>query len=508
MALPKEPRQKMINLMYLVLTALLALNVSAEILNAFKTVNTSLKNSNDMIDVKNDELFKSFQAKMKDEKTRERATLWNGKAEQAKKLADDLSTYIEDLKTRLKKESGLEIIDGAEHYREDETNTPTRVMIEAREAQGKVLYDKLEAFKNQLLAIDPEVKTAFEKTLPIDLRVPETENKANRDWSSAYFRMTPTIAAVTILSKFQNDVKNSEAQVVDFCHRKVGEVEVIYDAFQAFAGTNSQYLMPGQELVVTAGVGAFSKKAQPTVTVDGAPVTLNADGVAEYKSAVGGPGTYTKKVKITFIKPDGTPAELIKDVQYTVGSPTGISVSADAVKVLYVGLTNPLSITGGAKGAESIQATIDQGSIVNKGGGKYDVTVTKAGSATINVTSEGKTTPFQFRVKTVPDPVAKVGQSKGGPMAVNEFKAQFGVRADLENFVFENVKFNISSFTLVLTGAGFPQLQYRQVNGDSFDAVRNLIENCRPGSTVTIDEIKATGPGGTRTLPPIVFNLR
>lgn len=508
MALPKEPRQKMINLMYLVLTALLALNVSAEILNAFKTVNMSLKNSNDMIDVKNGELFKSFQAKMKDEKTRERATLWNGKAEQAKKLADDLSAYIEDLKIRLKKESGLEMVDGAEHYREDETNAPTRIMIEAREAQGKILYDKLEAFRSQLLAIDPEIKTSFEKTLPIDLRTPETENKANRDWSSAYFRMTPTIAAVTILSKFQNDVKNSEAQVVDFCHRKVGEVEVIYDAFQAFAGTNSQYLMPGQELVVTAGVGAFSKKAQPSVTVDGAPVTLNADGVAEYKSNVGGPGTYTKKVKITFIKPDGTPAELIKDVPYTVGSPTGISVSADAVKVLYVGLTNPISITGGAKGAESIQATIDQGNIVNKGNGKYDVTVTKAGSATINVTSDGKSTPFQFRVKTVPDPIAKVGQSKGGPMAVNEFKAQFGVRAELENFVFEGVRFNITAYTIVLTGAGFPQLQYRQVNGDSFDGVRNLIENCRPGTTVTIDEIKANGPGGTRTLPPIVFNLR
>ena len=84
--------------------------------------------------------------------------------------------------------------------------------------------------------------------------------------------MTPTIAAITMLSKFQNDVKNSEAQVVDFCHRKVGEVEVVYNEFQAFAGTNSQYLMPGQELVITAGVGAFSKAAKPSITIDGAGV--------------------------------------------------------------------------------------------------------------------------------------------------------------------------------------------------------------------------------------------
>ena len=120
--------------------------------------------------------------------------------------------------------------------------------------------------------------------------------------------MTPTIAAITMLSKFENDVKNSEAQVVDFCHRKVGEVEVVYDEFQAFAGTNSQYLMPGQELVITAGVGAFSKAAKPTVTVDGSGVGLNTEGVAEYKTTVGGPGTYTKTVNITFVKPDGTTA--------------------------------------------------------------------------------------------------------------------------------------------------------------------------------------------------------
>ena len=78
---------------------------------------------------------------------------------------------------------------------------------------------------------------------------------------------------------------------------------------------------------------------------------------------------------------------------------------------------------------------------------------------------------------------------------------------DLENFVFEGVKFSVSSFTIVLTGAGFPSLQFRQVAGDSFDPVRDLIEKCKPGSTVTIDEIKASGPGGTRTLPPIVYNL-
>jgi gliding motility-associated protein GldM len=101
MALPKEPRQKMINMMYLVLTAMLALNVSAEILNAFRTVNQSLANANEIIELKNQNLFGSFERKAADPKTAEKAKIWQAKALQAKGYADNLYTYIESLKTDL-----------------------------------------------------------------------------------------------------------------------------------------------------------------------------------------------------------------------------------------------------------------------------------------------------------------------------------------------------------------------------------------------------------------------
>ena len=87
--------------------------------------------------------------------------------------------------------------------------------------------------------------------------------------------MVPTVAALTILSKFQNDVKTSENRVVQFCHNKVGEVVVRFDTYAAIIGQNSNYLMPGQELEITAGVGAFSTGAKPTITIGGQTVTLN-----------------------------------------------------------------------------------------------------------------------------------------------------------------------------------------------------------------------------------------
>jgi len=505
MALPKEPRQKMINLMYLVLTALLALNVSSEILNAFKTVDASLINSNRVIDDKNNTLFKSFQDKMKDPATRERAEFWNARAEKAKTYAESVSQYIDGLKQTLKKEAGL---DAKGAFKEDALEPSTRLFVENKE--GANLLKKLNEFKTNLLGIDDSLAKEIGPTLPLNLNPPANVNSeaAKGDWGYSYFHMTPTVAALTILSKFQNDVKNSEALVVDYCHRKTGEVQIIYDQFQAIASQSSEYLMPGQELSINAGVGAFSKAAQPIVTIDGQNIPLNADGVAEYKTTVGGPGSGTKKVVIQFKKPDGTIANIEKEIKYTVGSPTGASVSADAVKVLYIGLDNPLSISGGLAGAEKINASLDNGELVNQGNGKYIARPSKPGKANITLNIEGKSTPFEFRVKTVPNPQAKVGNSPGGQMGVNEFKAQFGVRADLENFVFEGVKFNVTGYTIVLTGANFPNLQFRQVKGDSFDPVRDLIEKAKAGTTVSIDEIKASGPGGTRTLAPIVFNLR
>ena len=95
MALPKEPRQKMINLMYLVLTALLALNVSAEILNAFKTVDNSLNKTNSTINISTANIMESFKMKLSDPKTRDKATIWMPKPEQPQKLTNDMYNYIE-----------------------------------------------------------------------------------------------------------------------------------------------------------------------------------------------------------------------------------------------------------------------------------------------------------------------------------------------------------------------------------------------------------------------------
>ncbi|MEI6184494.1 MAG: gliding motility protein GldM [Bacteroidota bacterium] len=514
MSMPKEPRQKMINIMYLVLTALLALNVSSEIINAFKTINNSLLTSNGIVENKNVLIFKSLQEKLDKAETHQMAAIWKPKADQVKSAADQAYNYIETLKNELIFESSqkgtMKDENGNPTFKADDLDAATRLLVEGPK-KAEELKSKLESFRSTALGVDPEVKTTFENTLPLDLSMPKvTGSKAGvTDWGYAYFHMTPTIAALTILSKFQNDIKNSESQIVEFCHKKVGEVQVRYDAFQAIASQSSEYLMPGQELRITGGVGAFSSAAKPNVTIDGASIALNTEGVAEYKTTVGGPGSYSKKVSISFKKPDGTVGTLDKEIKYTVGSPTGASVSADAVKVLYIGLKNPLTINGGTAGAEKTSASITQGKLDNQGGGKFIAEVTTPGEATIGVTADGKKTDFKFKVKRVPNPTAMIGSSEGGREPANKIKAQQGVRAELKDFVFEGVEFNVVSFTLIANGGSFTNLQFAPNVGAAFNAdCKRILDKCSPGTSLIIDEIKAVGPGGdTRKLPPIVFNL-
>ncbi|MCU0385729.1 MAG: gliding motility protein GldM [Flavihumibacter sp.] len=510
MALPKEPRQKMINMMYLVLTALLALNVSSEILNAFKTVDESIRTANSVVDEKNKTTYESFEAKLKKAETAEKAGIWYPKAQQAQKLSADMSKYIDDLKTELKKESkGENIGTPQEKFSIDNLDASTRMLVEG--SKGDELLKKLTDFRTQMLAIVPEQKASFEKSLPLDLSIPksQTGSTVQNDWKSAYFRMTPTIAALTILSKFQNDVKNSEAQIVDFCHKEIGEVEVVFDEFQAFAGTNSTYLMPGQELEITAGVGAFSKAAKPSVSINGAPVALGAEGTAVYKTTVSGAGERSVNVEVKFKKPDGTDAVLNKTIKYTVGVPSGASVFLEKMNVVYIGVDNPVMVSAGSAGKEKMNVSFTGGAITSAGGDRYIIKPSKMGPAEIKITVEGKTSSFPMRVKSLPDPTAMVGASKGGAMPAAQFKAMGGLLAKLMDSEFD-AKYDVISYVVGANGGAFQTYQQSANDGPRWNGgAAAIINKATPGSSVFFDQIRVKGPDGrVRELPGIFFNLK
>jgi gliding motility-associated protein GldM len=527
MSLPKEPRQKMINMMYLVLTALLALNVSVEVLNAFKTVNHSLENSNKVVTEKNDLTYRAFEANMSDPQTKELAKVWAPPAMKAKQWASDFTNYLETLKTNLKKESGLKIQDGKEVMNDGDLDAATRMMDQG--GHGPKLYDSLKTYRQNLLdLLDPKhypdqsdsvkadlarTKAELTRRLPINLTIPvsETGEAASKDsaktWTIRYFHMTPTVAALTILSKFESDVKNSESQVIDYLHKQIGEVKIKFDQFDAIVSPSATYLMPGDKLTINAGIGAFSAAARPDVFFNGNKMDVGTDGTALFSTTAEGAGQHTVNVHIVYTKPDGTKVPVDKPVTYTVGVPSGASIFLEKMNVLYVAEENPVTISGGSVGAEKVHVSFTNGDIHKVSGDSYVCIPDKPGDGEITVDANGKKFPFKMRVKYLPDPVGFVGTHKGGIMSTAEFKADGGVIAKLDNSDFIS-GFTVVDYKLAATING----QYLEVTNQGrawSGQAAQLVERLTPGTHVFIDELRCVGKDKrVRTLPSMIFTLK
>ncbi len=506
MSLPREPRQKMINMMYLVLTALLALNVSSEILNAFKTVNNSLEESNKVVNASTTEIMTSLQAKLADAGTAEKAKIWLPHAKKVQDLTAELNNYIQGLKDEILKRAGANYAKGDSNYKDDNLDIPTRLMVE--KGEGKNLLAKLKKYREDILNIDAAIKTQLGTSLPIHLEKPKTVNKGNNTWEAAYFRMVPTVAALTILSKFQNDVKTTENKVVTFCHEQVGKVEFRFNQYEPIVGQNSSVLLAGQELEIHAGLAAFNSDQKPTVSIGGAVVPLDEKGLAVWKQKVGSSGKIP--VKITYRNQEGQSQEKIVEVEYTVGQ-SSAAVQLDKMNVLFIGVDNPVTISGSGS-VDQIQASISGGGGILSGSGTHrTVRVTEmTDNCVIKVTTpDGKTTNVNFRVRPIPDPTPMIGTTLSGDIPTAVFKSQAGVRAYVKDFFYET-QFNVTSFRMTGDGSGFDDgIEEANNTGGAWNEARKIVNKCRPGSFITIEEIYAVGPDGRRRkLPAMIFYLK
>ena len=509
MALPKDPRQKMINIMYLVLTAMLALNVSAEILNAFNIVNNSIVTSNKSITEKNDITYSQFEKQMSSDPAK--VGPLKAKAEEVKKLSQSLYVFIDTLKATIIRESGGYDEHGEVKGKSD-LDAPTRVMENRK--QGPELEKRLKELREKLLTyVDPKQKESFEKSLPLRIAVGERHGghtPAKHDWTSYHFEMVPTVAAITLLSKFQNDIKNSESEIIDDLLKQISANDFKFDKIRPFVSLNSKNLMEGQTLTANIAVGAYSSTVNPEITVNGQAITAQ-DGLGTYTMPVSGIGDKTISGTVKLKKPNGEVEEFPFSENYSVGAST-TSISADKMNVLYIGLSNPISISAGGVPGEALSASISGGTIVKKGTGEYLVTVNAPGKAvvTVSATIDGKVKALgskEFRIKYIPDPILKVGLSRGPSMKAAEFKVQGGLRADLEDFVFEGVKYDVVSYRVgIQHGSEYVE---ESANSAYFpSAAMPAIRSLRPGDQVFFDNVRVKGPDGkVRDMSNINFKI-
>lgn len=524
-----SPRQKMINMMYLVLTALLALNVSAEILKAFHLVETSLESAGENIGKKNQETFKAITKYKGDHPQDPIAIDAEQKAKTAMSISEEAVKYFEALKEDLIAKTGgrHEDTNGDGKTEDEEVNGASNTeihanlfMVENGGAKGKEVKAKINDIREKLLALVPAEKRGGIKSDLVTPDPPKHEG-ATISWESQMFEHTPLAAVLTLLTKTQNDIKNTEAQVLDYYRSNLTGDVIVIDNFEAqIIPTNGTYISQGSKFSADIFLAAASSKTDATVTVGGSAIKVE-NGIGKYEVSASGEGEKKFKAVITTKRASGKVESYEKEFTYTVVKPIAV-ISATKMNVVYIGLDNPISVSVPGYAASEVTPTVEpaSGGTLKKdpATGQYLLKVTGSASKikiVCSVKDRGTNATKrmgeqEYRVRTIPPPIPALGTIEAsGSVAAAIIRTQNVIRAPLKGFAYEGVSYVPYEYKfLYLKKGGQPQLM--QGRGQMLTSeMTGALQRAGRGDRIIITGIKAKGPDGNRELPsPLVFEIQ
>ncbi len=542
MSIPKEPRQLMINLMYLVLTALLALNVSAEVMNAFITLDEGNQASISTVNSQLDQTVKGLKSLLSDDsKAKYRAI--EPAVDKVRAEVSTFSSYVDKLRDRLLDAAGNmnKQVDEGDYTVSYGKTVPkgqknkditTHILVNEgvgeelkaeimRAKQGmvdtytKLLQENGEAFGLRKEEIDSRVQN-IANNLP--LKVDDETWKKSKDkksWADFKFRQMPLAAVLPLLSQMQADAKSSEAALVNNMAELAGGRVVEFDAFFPVVSAKKSYVIIGEPFEAEISVGTYSSQINPSdikIFVNGSSIAVKNDGKAEYKASTNAVGEKTLKLKAEVRNPltgEVTPGE--STFTYEVGE-RSVAISADKMNVFYIGVENPISVSAAGVSSNDLRVGISGGGgqLSKTGSNSWMVKVsTPTDDCKINVTGGAMNASKQFRVKRIPDPTAKLGNKEDGAMGNGEFKAQQGLIAWLENFDFD-AKCDIQGFALTKVAKRADPVEIVNSGGRFGSDAARLVQSASPGDTYYFENVKARCPGDAagRKINSLVFKIK
>jgi len=519
---PETPRQRMISMMYLVLTALLALNVSVEILNAFIIVNDSMETTNVNFEQKINGTYSNF----------EKAYIGNpgkvkefyDKAQKAKQYSGDLKNYINGLKFELISKTEEISIDEAKKLnikdikRKDNYDTPTTYFIgdsqDGSKGKSLELKNKINDFrKNMLDLVDPKYRGLLDKSLGLKTDEIYTDKDGKKqNWEMHNFYRTIMVATITILNKTVADVLNTEFDIVNQLYSSVSADDFTFDRIDAKVIPSSNYVLLGDQYQAEIFVAAYDTKSSITAEINGATVQGDS-GMVHYKAAASSEGLKKYKGQINVKTPFGMKSYSFEN-EYIVAKPSA-TVSADKMNVFYIGVDNPVTVSVPGVANEKVRPNMTGGTLTSKGGGKYVVRVEKSAPGaraviTINADFDGKTKAMgksEFRVKRVPDPIPTIAGVSDGFIEKGKLTSAGGIMAQLKDFDFELQMF-VTSFTLQTIKGGdlSPKLLSK---GNKFTPEMSaILAQAKRGQKFWFENITAKAPDGNRRLPTVNLTIK
>ncbi len=526
MSIPKEPRQIMINLMYLVLTALLALNVSNEILNAFKTLSTSIDKSNKSIDAKTAEVYAAIKESENVKGQYEKVHKYKLQADDIVAKSDEMMKYFNDWKKRVVMAAGgYGKEDSTFPDKMDNIDATTTLLVEKK--GGDTVQRKIMEMRKYLLSqLPPEDTASFSRTMPLSIEpAKKNEHNPTGDWNISNFEHMPAIASLALFSKFQNDVRSSENMVIKRLSELAHTKEFVFDTMAAVAVPKTTYALQGDKIEATILLAAFNRTLKPTavITQGGGTKKDAVNGAIPWETVATGTGLQTVKGKVMLETVQG-PITRDWSFDYMVGT-TGASLQLDKMNVFYIGVDNPVTVSAAGYAVEDVYLQLPPGATQTGSNGHFAIRVTTpTTSFPVDIMAKSKNkdgAPVKvstsiIRVKVIPNPVAKLLGKLGGPMSAGMFKAAVAPLAVMENFEFDT-KFIVIEFKFSMLPKGsdyVPEILVKMPAGGKgvkfMDnaQVASLQSKVKPGDRVYLENIKAIGPDGkVRDLGALIFTL-
>lgn len=518
----------MIGMMYLVLTALLALNVSKEVLNAFVMVDDGLQQTNRNFGQKVEMVYQDFE---------EQKQLAPNRVEPFYSLAFEVKDYSEEL-VKFILDTRAEMIASVDGISKEEADTLRLINMQAKDnysassafwllqsmdgsgtpvavpgSEGTRAHKLREMIEDYKVAMKERTPELFRDNIQLGL---DTEGPfydkggVEINWQMAMFDHQIPVAAATNLSRLVTEVKNAEFDVVNLLYAAITAEDFSFDQIEAAVLPKSQVVLLGDYFEAEVIVAAFDSKQKPTVTVNGRTVEdgnlripANSEGVQSYSgqvSVVGPAGVNTYDFEGDFIvqRPSAT-------------------VSADAMNVFYMGVDNPVSVSVPGIPSGNIEPRISGAGnrLIPRAGGGYNVRLSQNHNVNTNVTitlfarinnelrNMGAST---FRVRVVPDPYPEIAGQKEGSIPKDVLAGQ-PIIPRMPDFDFE-MDFRITSFSMNTTVAGDFQ-EWRSSSNLQTEEMEQAIRRSNRGQRFSFENIKAVGDDGReRNLPPMVFRIQ
>ena len=555
-----SPRQKMIGMMYLVLTALLALNVSKQVLDAFSKINNGIVKTTKNFSLKNDDIYNEFN--LAAETNPNKAGPWKDKAFSIKSKSDSIVQMIQNLKFSLVMLAENKVTLEGENLDADGKPQPLKditfndltdsqkskniINIKkkkdrlssgnflVKEPNGQILVDNLESFRDYSLSLieDDFLKNAISETLSFEMeKVDVGAKKSDQTWLERNFFDMPLVAAVTLLSKVQTDVRNTESDVISYLKQEIDAGSLKFTSADAIQIANSNYVFLGDSFKADVFLAAKDTTQNPVIYVGDYEVDEYGKYrmVGDYDSipVLSGKGKYAVKANsegykkwggLISMKTDGGTKIYPFDGEYQVAR-TSLVVSPTKMNVFYIlasyplkegALGNPIDVSVPGVPKDKLSVSCDNGTVKKVGGG-WEVFPKKTGTAKISVTAEidGKRKnmgSLEYRVMRTPKPEPKFLGAVNKKIKKSQLLSSRAKLYTELDFVFD-IKYTITGFSVDVTQRGELVTKYAKGNKVTPE-MKSLFETLQVGSVLYFTNISCKGPDGApKSLPAVKLTI-